>query len=688
VPSYLPPEPASSYTAPATQDSSAYIESNSISAPALTPYPAPTQAAVPTSGDEWPTAPAATAYPQAASGYAAPTRARNPNPGAYAAPAAPQYASPATAAAPSAYPYANQAAPVASTYPNGYAAPVANNPYALPAPAYAYGQPQSQPQPQAPVYISQADTPWPAAAPTRYAAAQVPLPASPAPARLATKKRKLTHTVRTAPRAPVYAQQQAPVAYPQTPPLPYAQQPYPAYQQQYVPQPPAPAPVQTYAYTQQAIAPATQQTLSVAQELAAIDQEQSSSVSGGMIFRNRTGENGLSNLTDIEAPLQGRVAVGNGHVVITATPVTLDAGTSDGDTFSYTPATSSSTTGTYSGNELTRARFGSGLTSLYPCSPADVCSYKYSSFGSQTATGVGLQLGYETKNVQANVGVTPLGFAQTNVLGGLKYSNGITDKVSYSLAVTRQAVTDSLLSYAGARDASTGLKWGGVVSNNAHGDLGWDDGTSGVYLNAQFMYLEGDHVERNYGFKGGGGVYTRLWHDANHAFTVGVNTTLMGYDKNQSYYTYGQGGYFSPQQYVILNIPVELAGRDGLFSYDLKGSIGVQHYHEKASAYFPLDPNLQSIAAEWGNTASLSGGSLDAGGMYPAQSSSGVSYSILANAEYQLSPQLTVGATASLGNAYEYREWLAAIYVRYSFTPQRGATLFPPAGFNSPYLGG
>jgi hypothetical protein len=166
--------------------------------------------------------------------------------------------------------------------------------------------------------------------------------------------------------------------------------------------------------------------------------------------------------------------------------------------------------------------------------------------------------------------------------------------------------------------------------------------------------------------------------------TVGLNTTLMRYDKNLSYFTYGQGGYFSPQQYVILNLPVEYMGRNGEFTYDLKGSIGVQHYRLNSSPYFPISPAAQTAAAE--NMASITTTTLDSGAVYPGQSKTGVAYSFSAVGEYQLAPQLAVGATASLGNAYQYREWLAAVYVRYSFTKQSGLQPFPPTPLTSPYV--
>ncbi|RQZ09480.1 cellulose synthase [Burkholderia sp. Bp9031] len=426
----------------------------------------------------------------------------------------------------------------------------------------------------------------------------------------------------------------------------------------YIPQPPA-------GYARSAIAArspqpdagtdAGGQMLDVASELAQVNREQASTATGGLVFRNRTGEAGLSGLTDIEAPLEGRIKAGNGHIVVTATPVMLDGASSATDV-------------------PTLARFGAGLA----MAPGG------GSPGAQTASGVGLSAGYEGKQLKVDVGATPVGFPYQDMVGGARYNGAITDRAAYSLAVTRRAVTDSVLSFAGARDASAGLKWGGVMRSGARGALSWDDGTSGLYVEGAFDYYDGHHVERNFSGKGSGGAYTRLFRDADRTLTVGVNATWMRFSKNQSYFTYGQGGYFSPQQYVILNIPIEFAGRTGPFSYDLNGSFGVQHYRQNAVPYFPLDPGMQAQAAA--NAATSQAVGLDPGAVYPARSKTGVAYSLAARGEYQVAPQLAVGGTASFGNAYQYREWTAAVYLRYSFTPQGGVPLFPPRAFTSPYL--
>ncbi len=634
------------------------------------------------------------AAPSAA--YSAPARAygygsdsyRPAQRGAYAAPPATAYGN---GYGPDTYGAAQSGAPL-QPYPgqeaNGYPAQ-GYQPYAQQAPAYP---------PASDGYDS---SPWPMSPAARDAQANAyaPQPAASVPAGKGSATRKSTAQKARATSSYAYGQQAYQQPYQQQPyqqqmypqqsypqqsypqqayaPQPYSQQPYPQQQyaqqpyaqQPYIPLPPAGYAQPYYSAQPQAAqraataasmgasglpAPAANpQTIGVAEELAAINREQASTITGGVLFRNRNGENGLSNLTDIEAPIEGRIKAGNGHIVLRATPVTLDAGTA-------------------SGSNNTLARFGAGASTNPPSLTND--------FGSQTATGVGLSVGYENRNIQADVGTTPLGFRETNVVGGLQYQNAITDKVSYSLAVARRAVTDSLLSYAGARDAGAGLEWGGVTSSGARAALGWDDSTNGVYVNAAYQFLDGKHVATNSAVKGGGGIYTRLIKDADQTLTVGANTTLMHYDKNLSYFTYGQGGYFSPQQYVILNFPVEYMGRLGMFSYDVKGSVGVQHYRQDASNYFPTDSTRQSAAAS-------SPLNPDAGAVYPGSSKTGVSYSLNATGEYQLAPQLAFGATASFGNAYQYREWLAAVYVRYSFTRQGGVqAVFPPQAFSSPYL--
>ncbi|MGI4860809.1 MAG: cellulose synthase subunit BcsC-related outer membrane protein [Janthinobacterium lividum] len=452
--------------------------------------------------------------------------------------------------------------------------------------------------------------------------------------------------------APVYAQQ---------PPLPqYAAQP--VQQVASVQQ----IPVQAAAAPQwnQAAAPASVPgaALTVQQELDQINQQTTSTVAAGVSIHNRTGESGLSSLTDIEAPLEGRVRAGNGHVVVQVTPVTLDAGT---------PSTS----------YAVGSRFGAGPAAAYKQYVSDSAA-----ISGQTANGVGISGGYETDRLRVDVGSTPVGFKETNVVGGLNFRGSLNDQTTYTLDASRRAVTDSLLSYAGVRDNRTGLTWGGVTSSGARADVTHDDGTNGVYGYGSYGFLAGTNVENNTRAEAGGGVYTRLLKQTDRELSVGVNVTWFSYDKNLRYFTYGQGGYFSPQQYISLSVPVSWTQSRGKFGYQVKGSLGIQHFRENASDYFPTNATLQAAAVAAQAAAVSAGAATSSSAVYPGQSKTGLGYSLQASAEYQFAPQMFFGGSAGIDNARDYSQWFGGIYLRYAFEKSSGSPTLPPAPLHSPYL--
>ena len=183
-----------------------------------------------------------------------------------------------------------------------------------------------------------------------------------------------------------YAQQQ-PYHAPQQPYMPQ-QQPYPnqgyyAQQQPYIPQPPAGYAQPYYPQQPQGARPAATRRRRQQRRHSASPKNSRRSIASrrapcraGIVFRNRNGEDGLSNLTDIEAPIQGRIKAGNGHIVVTATPVTLDAGTAAADT-----------------SDAGALRLG--------LSDARALDGRLEQqYGSQTASGVGLSVGYENRSVK------------------------------------------------------------------------------------------------------------------------------------------------------------------------------------------------------------------------------------------------------------------------------------------------
>ncbi|MBP0619364.1 BCSC C-terminal domain-containing protein [Cupriavidus sp. LEh25] len=399
------------------------------------------------------------------------------------------------------------------------------------------------------------------------------------------------------------------------------------------------------------------------EELREIEQQRTSSFAGGPMLRGRSGDSGMSQLTELQVVAEGKVPAGDGKLVARVTPVALDAGTvgsdfNNGSRFGAGPQ-GWAVPGT--GQNL----FGQNLTST--------------SAGSQSAFGMALGVAYEAERFGVDIGSTPLGFRYTDVNAGARLNLPLTQRTTLGLAAARRPVTDSLLSYAGARDERTGVTWGGVMATGGRAELGWSDGSFGIYGYGGYSVLTGHDVARNNKWEGGGGFYMKLVDSDTQRFTSGINFTSMGYSENLRYFTVGHGGYFSPQTYFSVTVPLALEGRSGRLSYHVRGALGVQAFNEDDAPYFPTDAGAQAAANAAVALARASNLTSQTSAVYAGQSKTGLAYNLVGSLEYQAAQQLYVGGLVGIDNARDYRQWYAGMYVRYALQRQTGQIGFPPS---------
>lgn len=369
-----------------------------------------------------------------------------------------------------------------------------------------------------------------------------------------------------------------------------------------------------------------------------IVQERSAYITQGVSIRSNNSEAGLSKLTDIETPLEINIPLDESRIALRVTPVSLNAGSVGGDALQ---------------------RFGSGAQS--------------DGAGSQTAKGVGLSVAIQrpADGLKADLGTTPLGFKYTTAIGGISVDRPISDtsNVRYGVSVSRRAVTDSVTSFAGTTDKRSGQSWGGVSATGGRGQLSYDDNEVGAYGYASWHQLSGNHVESNNRTELGSGVYWYLQNATDSKLTVGLSMTGMSYANNQDYFTYGHGGYFSPQTFFALGIPVTWAQRSGRWTYQVKTSVGVQHFEQDSADYFPTDKALQTAS----------------GLRYSGQNKTGIGYSLGAAAEYKLASNFMLGANLGLDNARDYQQLTGALSLRYQFEDISGPMNLPVSPYTSPY---
>ena len=399
----------------------------------------------------------------------------------------------------------------------------------------------------------------------------------------------------------------------------------------------------------------TKETLQLREEIDELNAERSGSVAAGPSWRIRSGAAGTSALTEISNPIETRLSFGDGgHMVLRVTPVLLSSGQIDN-------------------SDLNAAQ-------TVGANAFAVATNLSSNFTTKQQAGLGLAVGYETLNLKMDIGTSPLGFSVLNVVGGVAYNERI-GPITLKLDASRRSVTDSLLSYAGMTDAITGTVWGGVTATGARAELDYEQDRIGFYGYGSYHLVAGRNVANNNRYEGGAGGYYKLINETNTTLSAGVAMTAMGYSQNLGAFTLGQGGYFSPQQYLSVGVPVEWAGRTGQLSYKLDGALGVQYFRENNSNYFPNNSALQGAWAAEAGTASGTAGT-PAGvtwkTVYPGQTKTGLGFRLSGSAEYRLAPKWTVGSRLAMDNASNYFQASGLLYLRYNFDGTNRPVSFPP----------
>ncbi|MFZ6781047.1 cellulose synthase subunit BcsC-related outer membrane protein [Undibacterium sp. Ji83W] len=408
-------------------------------------------------------------------------------------------------------------------------------------------------------------------------------------------------------------------------------------------------------------------------EIDSINELKRTEVSVEVATRTRSGEKGLSALTDIEIPIEARInTLGLGQFGLKIIPVVVDAGT----LYLNDPAIS----GQFGRNAIVVER------AKYSKVPFTTIARQQGLSNVATldeeAKGGALNLSYEMAGVRADIGSSPIGFPVQNVVGGLRWS-GSDDGASLGIEIARRSVTDSYLSYAGAKDSLYGLTWGGITRTGVKIDTSYDGEDGGVYATLGYYGLTGKNVAKNTEAEVGVGAYWRAYKTNDFSFTTGLGLTSFFYNKNLRYFTYGHGGYFSPKSYVALGIPLEIAGRKGRFSYQLATSLGVQHFRELSALYYP---NSAADQAELEQFAAANPG-INIQTSYPGQTRTAFAFKVGGAAEYQLTPHLFLGGKISADNSGDFNDTSAALYLRYSFEPRKPPVAFPPVAPKAYYQG-
>ena len=280
--------------------------------------------------------------------------------------------------------------------------------------------------------------------------------------------------------------------------------------------------------------------------------------------------------------------------------------------------------------------------------------------GNQTEAGMGVGFGYQGRAFAADIGSTPFGFEITNLVGGLSWTPKLARNGRFIVAGERRAVTDSLLSYAGVEDPATGDRWGGVTRTGGRLGLTFDNGPLGLYGDLGLYHYDGHNVADNQSVEASLGGYLRPVREDGRELKTGVNVRYMSFDENLSKFTYGHGGYFSPQDYVSLSFPIEYSEDYRRWTWSATFAPGFQSYSTDAAAFFP------TLAEEQFWMEILASSGVIDSAYYAAESESGFGVNLGAGLDYRLSPGLKLGTRLGYDTFGDYSETQASVNLNYT----------------------
>lgn len=293
---------------------------------------------------------------------------------------------------------------------------------------------------------------------------------------------------------------------------------------------------------------------------------------------------------------------------------------------------------------------------------------------SQSVNGTMMAAGWKNEVWNVDIGRTPDNFKVPNWLGGVAYSSKF-ESVGWTLTGSRRPLSNSILSYAGATDPITGITWGGVTSNGLTLSLSHDEGgVDGVWASFGQHWLRGKNVEDNHKSTAMAGYYYRLVERADERMRTGLTLMYWGYDKDLSEYTLGQGGYYSPQKYYSIGVPLNYAFRTANWSVALESSVSWSYAKTDANDLYPLsglnDKLIQGLDERGFQLA-------DGLGQTSGGSSTGIGYRLQGLVERRLSDHLVLGGGLLYQHSDSYAPSRAMLYLRYTFDVWQGNLPLP-----------
>jgi tetratricopeptide (TPR) repeat protein len=259
------------------------------------------------------------------------------------------------------------------------------------------------------------------------------------------------------------------------------------------------------------------------------------------------------------------------------------------------------------------------------------------------------------------LGTTPLGGPVTP-LPTFDFQASATG--DWQVRLSQCAVGDSLLSLIGQNDPYSDRDWGRVVRTALNAEKIFDLGDSyWLTLSGEYGYLWGKNTKDNHVLSGtvSIGQNRTLWQSQQ---AYGLFATVEHFENNQDFYTYGHGGYFSPEFFFMAG-PFFNWKSPPCQEYllNLDASLGYMHYYTSEAPVYRQKGDLALPAT----VSSLR----DYHGVYQGEEKDGIGLHVQVEWGKLLTPFVAFGGQAGIDTSSSHTAWQAGLWWRIYFEPHR-----------------
>lgn len=153
----------------------------------------------------------------------------------------------------------------------------------------------------------------------------------------------------------------------------------------------------------------------------------------------------------------------------------------------------------------------------------------------------------------------------------------------------QSSVEESILSIQGQRDPYSNAKWGRVLKTGAQGGLNFSFSDSyWLAVSTGIDFIWGKNLWQNYSLEGNISFGRTYIIDEIKELDLGIFYVIKHFRRNSNFFTYGHGGYFSPQIFHMAGPTFRYKVKDCCgISFDFRASIGYIYYRSDSSPHYP-----------------------------------------------------------------------------------------------------